>query len=142
VPYKGSSQAVTDLLGGNVALLFTPASTVIPHVAAGKLAALAVIGRGRLAALPEVPTMAELGIAGFESGLWFGLNVPAGTPPTVIERLNSETRRAFGLAEVKAQLAAQGIEAVPGTAEAFAAFYRQETDKWARVVRESGTKAD
>jgi tripartite-type tricarboxylate transporter receptor subunit TctC len=142
VPYKGSSQAVTDLLGGNVALLFTPASTVTPHVAAGKLAALAVIGRGRLASLPNVPTMTELGLAGFESGLWFGLNVPAGTPPAVIERLNAEARRAFGPAEVKAQLAAQGIEAAPGTAEAFAAFIRQETDKWARVVRESAAKAD
>ena len=142
VPYKGSSQAVTDLLAGNVALLFTPASTVIPHVAAGRLAALAVIGRQRLAALPNVPTMTELGVAGFESGLWFGLNAPAGTPPAVIERLNAEARRAFGLAEVKAQLAAQGIDAVPGTAEAFAAFIRQETDKWARVVRESGAKAD
>ena len=142
VPYKGSSQAVTDLLGGNVALLFTPASTVTPHVAAGKLAALAVIGRGRLAALPNVPTMTELGLAGFESGLWFGLNVPAGTPSAVIERLNAEVRRALGLAEIKAQLAAQGIEAVPGSADAFAAFIRQETDKWARVVRESGAKAD
>jgi len=142
VPYKGSSQAVTDLLGGNVALLFTPASTVMPHVAGGKLAALAVIGRGRLAALPNVPTMTELGLAGFESGLWFGLNVPAGTPPAVIERLNAEVRRAFGPAEVKAQLAAQGIDAVPGSADAFAAFIRQETDKWARVVRESGAKAD
>jgi tripartite-type tricarboxylate transporter receptor subunit TctC len=142
VPYKGSSQAVTDLLGGNVALLFTPASTVIPHVAAGKLAALAVIGRLRLATLPNVPTMTELGVAGFESGLWFGLNAPAGTPPAVIERLNTEARRVFGLTEVKAQLAAQGIEAVPGTAEAFSAFIRQETDKWARVVRESGAKAE
>ena len=141
-PYKGSSQAVTDLLGGNVALLFTPASTVIPHVAAGKLAAVAVIGRQRLAALPNVPTMTELGVAGFESGLWFGLNAPAGTPASVIERLNAEVRRAFGSAEVKAQLAAQGIDAAPGSAEAFAALIRQETDKWARVVRESGAKAD
>jgi tripartite-type tricarboxylate transporter receptor subunit TctC len=142
VPYKGSSQAVTDLLAGNVALLFTPASTVIPHVNAGRLAALAVIGRQRLASLPGVPTMTELGVAGLESGLWFGLNAPAGTPPAVIERLNVEARRAFGLADVKAQLAAQGIEAVPGTAQAFAAFVRDETDKWARVVRASGAKAD
>jgi tripartite-type tricarboxylate transporter receptor subunit TctC len=142
VPYKGSSQAVTDLLGGNVALLFTPASTVIPHVAAGRLAALAVTGRQRLAALPNVPSMTELGVPGFELGLWFGLNAPAGTPPAVIERLNAEVRRAFGLPEVRAQLAAQGIEAVPGAADAFAAFMRQETDKWARVVRESGIKAD
>jgi tripartite-type tricarboxylate transporter receptor subunit TctC len=125
-----------------VALLFTPASTVIPHVAAGRLAALAVIGRRRLAALPDVPTMTELGLAGFDSGLWFGLNAPAGTPAALIERLNAEVRRSFGLAEVKAQLAAQGIDPVPGSAEAFAAFIRQETDKWARVVRESGAKAD
>jgi tripartite-type tricarboxylate transporter receptor subunit TctC len=142
VPYKGSSQAVTDVLGGNVALLFTPASTVLPQVAAGKLAALAVIGRRRLAALPDVPTMTELGLAGFDSGLWFGLNAPAGTPAALIERLNAEVRRSFGLAEVKAQLAAQGIDPAPGSAEAFAAFMRQETDKWARVVRESGAKAD
>jgi tripartite-type tricarboxylate transporter receptor subunit TctC len=133
---------VTDLLGGNVALLFTPASTVIPQVTAGKLSALAVIGRQRLAALPNVPTMTELGVAGFESGLWFGLNAPAGTPPAVIERLNAEARRAFGLPDVKAQLAAQGVHPVPDTAAAFAAFIRQETDKWARVVRESGAKAD
>ena len=84
--------------------------------------------------------MTELGVAGFESGLWFGLNAPASTPPAVIERLNAEARRGFGLAEVKAQLAAQGIEAVPGTAEAFAAFYRRETDKWARLVKETGIK--
>ncbi|MEA3192837.1 MAG: hypothetical protein QOD26_1170 [Betaproteobacteria bacterium] len=142
VPYKGSSQAVTDLLGGNVALLFTPASTVIPNVAAGKLAALAVIGRQRLAALPDVPTMTEQGVAGFESGLWFGLNAPAGTPPAVIERLNAEVRRAFGAAEVKAQLATQGIVPAPGSADSFAAFIREETGKWARVVRESGAKAD
>jgi tripartite-type tricarboxylate transporter receptor subunit TctC len=142
VPYKGSSQAVTDVLAGNVALLFTPASTVIPHVASGRLSALAVIGRQRLAALPDVPTLAEQGIAGFDSGLWFGLNAPAGTPPAVIERLNAEVRRVFGLAEVKAQLAAQGIDPVPGSAEAFAAFIRQETQKWARVVQESGTKVD
>jgi tripartite-type tricarboxylate transporter receptor subunit TctC len=142
VPYKGSSQAVTDVLAGNVALLFTPASTVIPHVASGRLSALAVIGRQRLAALPDVPTLAEQGIAGFESGLWFGLNAPAGTPPAVIERLNAEVRRVFGLADVKAQLAAQGIDPAPGSAEAFATFIRQETQKWARVVRESGTKVD
>lgn len=142
VPYKGSSQAVTDLLAGNVQLLFTPASTVIPHVTSGKLVALAVVGRQRLAALPGVPTLAEQGIAGFESGLWFGLHAPAGTPAPVVERLNAEARRVFGAAEVRAQLAAQGIEPVPGSAESFSAFVRQDMEKWARVVRDSGIKAD
>src|SRR5258706_609519 len=144
-PGAGSSiaaEAVAKSAADGNTLLFTPASTVIPHVAAGKLAALAVIGRQRLAALPDVPTMTEQGVAGFESGLWFGLNAPAGTPPAVIERLNAEARRAFSAAEVKAQLATQGIVSAPGSADSFAAFIRGETDKWARVVRESGAKAD
>ncbi len=87
MPYKGSSQAVTDLLAGQVDLLFTPASTVIPHVKAGKLKALGTIGHRRLAALPDVPTFAEARVPGFDSALWFGLNAPRGTPPAVSVRI-------------------------------------------------------
>ena len=138
VPYKGSSQAVTDLIAGRVALLFTPASTVVPHVQSGRLRALAAIGRQRLAALPDVPTFAEAGIAGFESALWFGLNAPAGTPRTVIERLNRETGRALALPDVKKILQASSIEPIPGTAESFGTFIRADIERWARVVKTAG----
>lgn len=138
VPYKGSSQAVTDLIAGRVALLFTPASTVVPHVQAGRLRTLATIGRQRLAALPEVPTFAEAGIAGFESALWFGLNAPAGTPRAVIERLNQEAHRALALPEVKKVLVGSSIEPIPGTAENFGAFIHSDIERWARVVKAGG----
>jgi len=140
VPYKGSSQAVTDLLAGRIQLLFTPASTVIPHIKAGTLRALAAIGRQRIAVLPDVPTMAEAGVGGFESALWFGLNAPAATPKHIVERLNREAVRALALPEVKEQLAKQSIEPMPGTSEQFGAFIRQDMEKWARVVKTAGIK--
>uniref|UniRef100_UPI002606393B tripartite tricarboxylate transporter substrate-binding protein n=1 Tax=Limnohabitans sp. Rim8 TaxID=1100718 RepID=UPI002606393B len=90
IPYKGSSQALTDLLAGRVSLLFSPASTVMAHVKAGTLKAFGLIGRQRLAALPDVPSFAEVGIADFESALWFGLNAPAGTPADIVERLGKD----------------------------------------------------
>ena len=142
VPYKGSSQIVADILEGRIALMFTPASTVVSHVRAGKLRALGAIARERIAALPEVPTMAEAGVAGFEAGLWFGLNAPAATPAPIIERLNREAGRALALPEVREQLAKQSIAAAPGSSAAFGAFVRQELDKWARVVQAAGVKAE
>ena len=142
VPYKGSAPAAVDLLAGRVALQFTPASTVVSHVRAGKLKALASIGRGRLSALPEVPTLAESGIDGFESSLWFGLNAPAATPREVIERLNREVVRVLAAAEVKAQFAAQSIDPLPGTSEQFGALISQDTEKWAKVVKSADVKID
>ena len=138
IPYKGSSQAVTDLLAGRIQLLFTPASTVIPHVKAGTLKALGAIGAKLIPALPEVPTLAETGIAGFDAALWFGLNAPAATPVPALERLNREALRALALPEVKAQLAAQSVEPVPGSREAFGASIAKDTEKWARVVKTAG----
>jgi tripartite-type tricarboxylate transporter receptor subunit TctC len=142
VPYKGSSQALTDLLAARIQLLFTPASTVVPHVRAEKIKALGAIGRKRLAALPGVPTLAEAGIAGFESGLWFGLNAPAGTPRPMVERLNREVLRVLELAEIRAQLATQSIEAAGGTPEQFGELIRGDTAKWARVVETARIKVD
>jgi len=142
VPYKGSAPAAVDLLAGRVALQFTPASTVVSQVRAGKLKALASVGRRRLGALPEVPTLAESGIDGFESSLWFGLNAPAATPREVIERLNQEVVRVLATTEVKTQFAAQSIDALPGTSEQFGALIRQDTEKWAKVVKSADVKID
>ena len=142
VPYKGSSQAITDLLAGRIGLLFSPASTVIPHVKAGSLKALGVIGQSRIAALPAVPTFAEQGIAGFESGLWFGMNAPAGTPRPIIERLNQEIIRVLALPEVRSQLAGQGVVVATGSSEKFGALIAAETEKWTRVVKSAGVKPE
>lgn len=142
VPYKGSAPAAMDLLAGRVTLQFTPASTVVPHVKSGKLKALASIGRQRLAALPEIPTFAEFGISGFEASLWFGLNAPAATPQSIIERLNREAVRVVGLPELKTQFAAQSIDALPGTSEQFGALIKQDTEKWAKVIRTADIKID
>jgi tripartite-type tricarboxylate transporter receptor subunit TctC len=142
VPYKGSSQAVTDLLAGRVALLFSPASTIVPQVKAGKMKALAAVGRHRIPALPDVPTMEEAGIRGFDSGLWFGLNAPGGTPPAAIERLNREVARVLQKPELRAQLEAQSIEPATGTPQAFDAFIAQDIEKWARVVKSANIQLE
>ena len=142
VPYKGSAPATIDLLAGRVTLQFTPASTVVPHVKAGKLKALAAIGQQRLAALPEIPTLTESGIAGFEESLWFGFNAPAKTPPSIVERLSAETIRVLNLPEVKSQLAVQSIEAIPGTSERYLALIKRDTDKWADVIRTAAVKIE
>jgi tripartite-type tricarboxylate transporter receptor subunit TctC len=142
VPYKGSAPATIDLLAGRVTLQFTPASTVVPHVKAGKLKALASIGHQRLAALPEIPTLTESGIAGFEESLWFGFNAPAKTPPAIVERLSTETIRVLNLPEVKHQLDVQSIAALPGTSEQYRALIKRDTQKWAEVIRAAAVKIE
>jgi tripartite-type tricarboxylate transporter receptor subunit TctC len=142
VPYKGSTQAMTDVMAGIVNLSFTPSTPVMGQIKAGKLKALAVIGKQRMATLREVPTFAEAGIAGFDSALWFGLNAPAGTPKDVIERLTAEVQKAMAAAEVGAQLAAQGIDpAVAGPAQ-FAELMTRELAQWGKVVKIAGVKAE
>ena len=142
VPYKGSPQAMTDLLGGRVQAMFAPASTALPHIKAGTLKVLAVSSAKRTGASPELPTIAESGLPGFETAVWFGLLAPAGTPRDIIERLNREANRALADPGVKAQFAVQGIDAMGGTPEQFAAYIKDETAKWARVVQASGAKID
>jgi tripartite-type tricarboxylate transporter receptor subunit TctC len=142
IPYKGAAPATVDLLAGRVTVQFAPASTVVSHVKAGKLKALATIGRKRLQALPDVPTIAELGIGGFDAALWVGLSAPAGTPEAVIERLNRETVRVLGLPELKTQFAAQSINPLPSTSEQYGALIRQDMEKWAKVIRTAGVKLD
>lgn len=142
IPYKGSSQALTDLLAGRVSLLFSPASTVMAHVKAGTLKAFGLIGRQRLAALPDVPSFAEVGIADFESALWFGLNAPAGTPADIVERLGKDLATVLARPDVRAQLTAQSFNTLPGGVAPFADLLSKETGKWSRIVKAANIKPD
>jgi tripartite-type tricarboxylate transporter receptor subunit TctC len=142
IPYKGSPQAVTDLLAGRVQVMFSPASTVLPHIKAGKLRALASTGAQRTAAAPDLPTVSESGLPGFETSIWFGLFAPAATPRDVIDRLARETAGVISAPDVRRQLAAQGVDPLPKTPEQLGEYVRDETDKWGQVVRNSGARVD
>ena len=142
IPYKGSPPAVTDLLAGEVALMFSPSSTVLPHVKTGRLRALAVTTAARLPSLPELPTVAESGLKGYETITWFGFVAPAKTPQAIVARLNAEIVKVLALPEVRKPFAIQGIEVIGGTPEQFASYIRDEITKWAKVIRLSGAKAD
>lgn len=142
VPYKGSGQAQIDLMAGHIKLLFTPVASVIGPIKAGKLIALGSIGREPLASLPGVPTLASAGVAGFDAGLWFGLNATGTTPRAVVERLNQESQKVLAMPETRQQFASQAIQAIGGSSDSFAAFIRQETEKWARVVKAADIKAE
>ena len=142
VPYKGGAQALTDVMAGRVDLAFTPAAPVLAQINAGRVKALAVIGRQRIASLPQVPTFAESGIADFDSALWFGLHAPAGTPGAVVERLASEFQKVLADPEVRRQLNDQTIEAVASTPSQFASTIAGESSKWSRVINTAGIKID
>ena len=142
IPYKGSPPAVTDLIGGQVALMFSPASSVLAQVKSGRLRALAVTTATRLPSLPELPTVAESGLSGYETVTWFGFVVPAATPRDIIGKLNLDTAKVLAQPEVRRQFASQGIDVIGGTPEQFAAYIRAEIIKWARVIKESGARAE
>ena len=135
VPYKGSSQAVVDLISGQVDMNFDTTPSVINYVKQGRLRALAVTTAKRSALVPDVPTLAESGLPGIDFSTWWGLFAPAGTPRSVIERLNRETLKALQLPDVKEKLAGVGAEPAGNSPEEFAAFIRSETEKWGRVIR-------
>jgi tripartite-type tricarboxylate transporter receptor subunit TctC len=142
IPYKGSPPAVTDLLAGEVALMFSPASSVLPHVQSGRLRALAVTTASRLPSLPDLPTVAESGLDGYETLTWFGFVAPAKTPPAIVARLNAEIVKVLALPDVRNQFSVQGIEILGGTPERFADYIRDEIAKWAKAIRLSGAKAE
>ncbi len=142
IPYKGSPPAVTDLMAGEVALMFSPSSSVLPHVKTGRLRALAVTTASRLPSLPDLPTVAESGLKGYETITWFGFVAPAKTPPAIVTRLNAEIVKVLALPEVRNPFAIQGIEVLGGTPEQFASYIRDEIAKWAKVIRLSGARAD
>jgi tripartite-type tricarboxylate transporter receptor subunit TctC len=140
VPYAGSAQAITDLLAGRIQLVFTPASTVIQHVRDGKLVALAATEKKRAAIAPEVPTMGEAGLPGFDTGLWFGLLAPAGTPKAAIDRINSAANAAIKSEQVAKALTPQGIDLVGGTSDDFARYIARDLQRWDEVARAAGLK--
>lgn len=143
VPYKGSAPSVTAILAGEVSMLFGTMADVVGHVRAGKLRALAVTSESRIPSLPDVPTMIEAGLPGFEATAWFGVLAPAATPRPVVNRLNEEINRILKMPEVLKRISQQGSALiVGGTPEHFAEFIRAEIEKWGKVVRESGAKAN
>jgi tripartite-type tricarboxylate transporter receptor subunit TctC len=142
VPYKGSAPAITDLLGGQVSLMFDNLPSALPQVKAGKLRALGVTSARRSQAAPDIPTIAESGVPGYEVDSWFGILAPAATPKEIVSKLNVEIVRILKIPEVRERLLEQGAEPVGDTPEHFAEHIRRETAKWARVVKASGAKAD
>jgi tripartite-type tricarboxylate transporter receptor subunit TctC len=142
IPYKGSAPALQDLLGGQVQLMFDNLPPSLPQIKAGKLRALAVTTATRAPALPDVPTIAEAGLPGFESSSWFGLLAPAGTPPAIVVKLNAEVAKWLATPDAKERLAKQGANAVGGSPEDFEKHIAAETVKWAKVVKDSGARVD
>jgi tripartite-type tricarboxylate transporter receptor subunit TctC len=140
VPYAGSPQAVTDLLAGRVQVFFSPASTVLQHVREGKLVALASTEAKRAAKAPDLPTMVEAGLPDFETGLWFGLVAPVGTPKEIIDKLARAGNEALKADEVGKTLAPQGIDLVGGSPEEFARYLDGEMKRWATVAEAAGLK--
>ena len=137
VPYKGAGPATADLLAGHVQLATTGTLTVMPHLRSGRLRALGVTGAKRAAALPDVPTIAEAGVPGYEAIFWYALFAPAGTPRPVVDRMQSEVAKVLLSPEVRERLAADGAEPGGMRADAFASFIKAELEKWGRVVREA-----
>ena len=142
VPYKGDAQALADLAGGQVSLEFGTALSFLPYIQSGRLKALAVTSLQRSAVMPEVPTVAESGLKGFEALQWFGVFAPAGTRPDVVARLNSEIVKILQTADMRERLAKLASEVMANTPEEFAAFQKGEIAKWAKVVKDSGARID
>jgi tripartite-type tricarboxylate transporter receptor subunit TctC len=142
IPYKGRAQAVPDLLGGRIAMIFDNMPSALPLVKAGEVRAIAVTSAQRSPAAPNIPTIAESGLPGFEATSWFALYAPAGLPRDVLARINAETARVMALPDVREKLGGLGLDVATGTPESLAAFMQGETSKWAKVVKESGAKPD
>ena len=138
VPYKGSAPTLQDLMGGQIQVVIDNIPPYLPQVQAGKIRALAVTTAKRSALAPELPTIAEAGLPGFEANNWNGVVVPAKTPRAIINRLNKEFTAALSLPDIKQFLFNQGLDAAPSTPEAFAAYIKSETAKWAKVIKAAG----
>ena len=142
IPYKGTGPALTDLLGGHIPMAFAPIPASHPNVTAGKLRALAVTSITRSGLLPDVPTMIEAGLPGFDASLYYGLAAPAGTPRPIIDKLNKVLREALGSDEVKKQLGNDGTEITPGTPEDYADFIDKDEKKWSQLLKVAGVEQE
>jgi len=142
VPYKGAQPALTDVIAGQVQMMFATSASVMPFIKTNRVRALAVTSLKRMAELPAVPTMVEAGVPGFEAVTWHGIVVPAGTSPAVIARIHDELQRALNSAEIRGQFKTLGVEPAPGTPQAFADYIKVEIPRWTKVVRESGARID
>lgn len=142
VPYRGSGPAAMDALAGNVQLAVVDLPAALQHIRAGKLTAFAVTSPQRLPQLPDVPTVAEAGLAGYDSTGWFGVVAPAATPPAIVDRLSAEINAALGDEQIKANMRNLGVEPAPSRPAAFEAYIRAETQKWARVIQQANIKIE
>jgi tripartite-type tricarboxylate transporter receptor subunit TctC len=142
IPYKGSSQAMTDLLGERVTMMFDSISSAVPRIKTNKVQPLAVTSAKRSLALPDVPTIAEAGVPGYESTAWFGVVAAANTPKEIVTKLNVEMNKVLAIPEVRERLLALGTEPVGGTPEQFTAHIKSEVIKWKKVIEDSGIKPD
>jgi tripartite-type tricarboxylate transporter receptor subunit TctC len=138
ITYRGSGPAVTDLLGGQVQMMMELGPVVIPHVKAGRLKVLAASTTARTEAMPEVPTLNESGVKGFDAYTWFALYAPAGTPADIVQKLHAETAKVLSQPELKSRLASQGAEVALTTPAELAAFQAAETKKWTSVIHRAG----
>jgi tripartite-type tricarboxylate transporter receptor subunit TctC len=142
VPYKGSSGARTDILGGQVQMMFDAITTMAPNVRAGKLKALGTSGKARSTVLPEVPTVSEAGVPGYETTIWLGIMAPKGTPREVVDKLNAEITKAANSPDMRAEWAKQGAVAMSMKPDEFEQYLKQDIEKWAKVVKTSGARQD
>jgi len=138
VPYKGSAPAVTDLIGGQVGVMFDNVPNIINQVKSGRLKALAVTTKEKSPHVPDLPTVAEAGVPGYEVTVWFGFAAPAGTPRPILDKLNAEIVKSLRMADVREKFSAQGVDVVGSSSEQFAAYLRQQMDLWAKVVKAAG----
>jgi tripartite-type tricarboxylate transporter receptor subunit TctC len=142
VPHKGSDQARTAVLGGQVDMMFDAISTIVSHVRAGKLKGLATTGEARSAVTPEIPTVAEAGVPGYEATIWLGLMAPAGTPRPILERLSAEVSKVINAPDVKENWGKQGAVPMAMAPDEFGKFVREDVTKWAKLVKDTGMKVD
>jgi len=142
IPYKGTGPVLTDLIGGHIPMAFAPVPASHSQVTSGTLRALAVASPKRSSLLPDVPTIAEAGLPGFDASLYYGLIAPAGTPRPIIDKLNAALRAALGADDVKKRLVDDGTEVTPSTPEEYAAFLDKDERKWSQIIKASGAKAE
>jgi tripartite-type tricarboxylate transporter receptor subunit TctC len=142
VPYKGTQQSIPDIMSGQVAILFDNVMTSLPNIKAGKVKGIAISSPARSPLVPDLPTVAESGLPGFQSLVWFGLLGPAGTPKAAVDRVNAEMNKALGLPDIQAKFAQMGFEPAGGTATDFAQAIERDAQKWSKVIKDAGVRPE